>query len=158
MIPNGPHDYDAGCILGVANAPVEAGDETWVYYTAITTTHGGYVPRKQITIARAAWRRHGWVSLDADASGGTVETTPVLAGGQRLSVNAEATTGELRVGLLDATGKPIPDYGTDDCRPVQSDGVSQFVRWGDRDMIPTSQPIRLSFQLQNASLYTYTLE
>ncbi|MBT3328287.1 MAG: hypothetical protein HN396_18850, partial [Gemmatimonadales bacterium] len=127
VIPNGPHDYDAGGILGVANAPVDAGDETWVYYTAITTTHGGCTPRKKITIARAAWRRHGWVSLDADASGGTVETKPVLADGQRLSVNTNALNGELRAEILDTEGNPIPGYGLEACLPIDGDGVRQVV-------------------------------
>ncbi len=53
VIANGPHAYDAGCILGVCNQPTLVGDQMWLYYTAITTTHGGYVPKKKITIARA---------------------------------------------------------------------------------------------------------
>ena len=57
IISNGPYDYDRGCILGVTNGPVAVGEELWLYYTAITTTHGGYLPKKRITIARAAWRR-----------------------------------------------------------------------------------------------------
>ena len=56
VIPNGPHDYDAGCVLGVSNSFAILGDEIWFYYSAITTTHGGYVPDKKITVAAARWR------------------------------------------------------------------------------------------------------
>ncbi len=65
VIPTGPNDFDAGCILGVANQPVLVGEEMWLYYTGITTTHGGYLPRKVCSIGRASWRREGFVSLEA---------------------------------------------------------------------------------------------
>jgi hypothetical protein len=81
VIPNGPHAYDAGCVLGVINGPVIVGDELWLYYTAITTTHGGYVPKKKITIALAKWRLDGLVSLDAGAEGGIVETVAMRMDG-----------------------------------------------------------------------------
>ena len=70
-----------------------AADEVRLYYTGITTTHGGYLPRKKITIARASWRLDGWVSLDAVETPGTVETTPMPSDGQRLIVNADAARG-----------------------------------------------------------------
>ena len=54
VIPNGPYPYDAGCILGVCNTPVVHAGETWIYYTAITTTHGGAMPEKRISVARAS--------------------------------------------------------------------------------------------------------
>ncbi|MEJ1973036.1 MAG: hypothetical protein WDM96_11430 [Lacunisphaera sp.] len=45
MIPRGaPGAFDAGAILGVASTAVDADNETWVYYTALTTGHGGPMP------------------------------------------------------------------------------------------------------------------
>lgn len=60
VIPLGPYHYDSGSILGLCNSPVISGDEMWMYYTAMTTTHGGYVPDKVMSIARASWRLDGW--------------------------------------------------------------------------------------------------
>ena len=158
VIPNGPHPYDAGCILGVANQPVIAGDEMWIYYTAITTTHGGFVPEKEITIARAAWRLDGWVSLAAGAAGGVVETVDVEPKGEALWVNADVGGGELRVEVLDATGAVIRGYGAEDCLPLRENGVRQVVRWQDQNVLPKARPIRLRFLPQNARLFSWWAE
>lgn len=155
VIPNGPHDYDAGCILGVANQPVIVGDEMWIYYTAINTTHGGSLPKKKITIARAAWRLDGFVSLDAGDEQGVVETIPLQPAGDRLAVNADASKGELRVEVLDASGKPIAGYEAESCVPITEDSVRRPVRWKEKDQLPAGKPIRLRFLMRNAQLFSY---
>jgi len=158
VIPNGPHAYDAGCILGVTNTPVVTDDEVWTYYTAITTTHGGYIPKKQISIARAAWRLDGWCSLRAGEEPGVVETVALRPEGSALVVNAAASGGSLTVAVLDPSGNPIPGYSDTDCVPLQGDGVRQPVRWKEHTNLPSGQPIRLRFTLQNADLFSYGVE
>ena len=156
-IPNGPYAYDAGCILGVTNWPVVVGDEVWFYYTAITTTHGGYLPEKVITVARASWRMDGFVSLDAGAAGGVVETVPLECPGGRLSVNADAEGGEVRVEVLTAGGKAIGGYGAADCIPLLGDSVRHGVRWREHDCVPGGTPFRLRFLLRSVRLFSYTV-
>ncbi|HOD49309.1 MAG TPA: hypothetical protein PKY01_08785 [Candidatus Hydrogenedentes bacterium] len=158
VIPNGPYDYDAGCILGVANQPIVTGDEVWMYYSAITTTHGGYIPKKQISIARAAWRLDGWCSLHAGEAGGVIETVPLRPEGDRLTVNAAASGGAVAVAVLDASGNPVAGYGDPDCTPLKRDDVRQPVRWKNRDGLPLERPIRLRFRLRNADLFSYRIE
>ncbi len=155
VIPLGPHDYDAGCILGVSNGVVTVGDEMWAYYTAITTTHGGFVPEKEITIARAAWRVDGLVSLDADREDGIVETVALKPSGSRLTVNVDASEGECRVAVLDAEGEPLTGYASEDCVPVAGDGVRHVARWKAGDTLPAGESIRLRFHLKRAKLYSY---
>jgi hypothetical protein len=157
MIPTGPHAYDAGCVLGVINGPVVVGDELWLYYTAITTTHGGYVPRKKITIALAKWRLDGLVSLDAGAEGGVVETVPLRCPSGRLVVNADALGGELRVGVRDEEGSPLPGFAEADCVPLGADAVRHTVRWKQHDRLPADRPIRLHFHLENARLFSFAV-
>lgn len=157
VIPNGPHDYDAGCILGVTNTPIVTEDEVWIYYSAITTTHGGYIPKKQISIARAAWRLDGWCSLHAGEEG-VVETVALEPEGDSLVVNAAAANGRVTVAVLDASGNPIPGYAHTDCVPLQGDGVRQAVRWKDQTQLPSGQPLRLRFHLKNADLFSYRVE
>ena len=155
VIPNGPADFDAGCILGIANTPVLVDDEIWLYYTAITTGHGGAIPQKRITIGRAAWRRDRFVSLDAPQQGGTVETTPLGLSGDRLVVNADASGGRLAVEILDSDGKSLPGYSPDDCLPIAADSVRHAVKWKGRDKLPAERPLRLRFHLRNAKLYSF---
>ena len=155
VIPNGPHDYDAGCILGVANGPGESAAEVRLYYTGITTTHGGYLPAKKISIARAAWRLDGWVSLYAGEAPATVETTPMDADGEHLFVNADAAKGELRAEILDPSGTAIPGYRLAECRPLSGDGIRQLVYWEAARTLPTDRPISIRFRFGNASLYSF---
>jgi hypothetical protein len=157
VIPTGPDPYDAGCILGVSNGPVIAGDEMWFYYTAITTTHGGYVPAKQITIGRAAWRLDGLVSLDAGAEEGRIETVPLRPAGGRLFVNADAAHGELRVAVLDEQGRPLAGYERENCLPQGADRVRHEVRWQGHDRLPEQRPLRLRFHLKQTRLFSFAM-
>lgn len=155
VIPNGPHAYDAGCILGVSNTPVFQGDEMVFYYTAITTTHGGALPEKKITIARASWPRDRLVSLDA-AGKGMVQTVALRPSGERLHVNA-AAEGSLVVEVLDADGQVLSGYSAEECLPLEADRLDHVVRWKAREQLPVDQPIRLRFRLERASLYAYAI-
>ena len=158
VIPNGPYDYDAGCILGMANAPVVVDDELWLYYTAINTTHGGFLPEKKITIALAKWRLDGLVSLEAKAEPGVVETVSLLPVGNRLIINADASGGRIAVEVLDAEGKPIPGYTQEDCVAVDGDSVRHRIQWKQHSLLPAGRPVRLRFHLQDANLYGYRIE
>jgi hypothetical protein len=156
VIPSGT-GFDRS-VMNVATSPLIVGDEIWEYYTAISTTHGGPTPPKQLTIALARWRLDGFVSLDAGATEGVVETTrlnPPQA--QRLEVNADAAGGSLTVEVLGADGAPLPGYGAADATRITSDSVRHVVRWTGREELPAGQPFRLRFRFTRASLYSYTL-
>ena len=158
VIANGPHGYDAGCILGVCNSPVVAGDEMWMYYSAITTTHGGCLPEKVCSVARASWPRDRWVALEAGPDGGNLETEPECLPAGRLQLNAEAGGGAVSVELADASGTVLPGFAHGDCEPVRGDGVRQMVRWGERDRLPSEEVVRVRFRLSRASLYSYWVD
>lgn len=155
IIPNGPFAYDAGCILGVANGPVASGDKQWLYYTAINTGHGGYLPKKRITIARAEWTRDRFVSLEAAAAGGELVTRPLVFGGRRLLVNAAAPGGSLRVEIQDAEGKPLGGFGLADCREIRGDQLDGAVSWKNAaDLaLVAGRPVRLRIVMKDAQLF-----
>ena len=158
VIPNGPYDYDAGCILGVSNTPVSVDGEEWMYYTGITTTHGGYLPDKEIVIARAAWRRDGFVSLDADGDGGTVTTVPFELTDRYLTINAvTGEGGSIRAELLDADGEPLSGYAVGESSVFSGDSLSALMRWSGEpiDELLLGEEVQLRFYLENASLYSY---
>jgi hypothetical protein len=166
IIPRGePGSFDAGCILCSADRPVVYDDEVWHYYTGVNTTHGGRMPPKRISIGRASWRLDGFVSLDAGPLGGVIETVPLQVSRARLEVNANAAAnavavtagGSLEVEVLSAAGEPLPGYGRGDCMACYADEVRHAVRWQGTDRLPTGQPIRLRFYLQDAALYSFSI-
>ena len=155
LIPRGaPGSFDAGAILGVSSTAVDVGDETWVYYTALTTTHGGPLPAKRLSIGRAEWRRHGFVSLDAGVAGGRIETKPVQLGAPALFGNADASQGTVRVALLEADGRAIPGYRLEDSEPLRSDTTGWSARWKNMAGVPTDRPVRVVVELTNARLFS----
>ncbi len=155
MIPRGaPGRFDGGAIFGVTNGTVEAGDETWLFYTALNTGHGAPIPPKRASIGRAAWRRHGFASLDAGPAGGVLETVPLRLETPRLVLNVDAAHGELRVALLEADGRPIAGRSAEECEPVRRDAVREAVRWRQAGEVPTDRPVRVRIELRNARLYS----
>ncbi len=160
VIPRGK-GFDQS-IMNVAMLPIIVGDEIWEYYTAINTTHGGTIPPKRISIGLAKWRLDGFVSLDADATQGVVETVILSARDQdeqhaALEVNAKADGGHVVVEVIDETGYVIPGYSADDFGPIVTDNVRHRAQWRDRKTLPVGQSIRLRFVLRNASLFSYTM-
>jgi len=162
LIPNGePGSFDAGCILALANPPViagdGAGDEVWVYYTAVNTKHGAPMPPKRITIARASWRLDGFVSLDSDNSGGIVETVTLQTAGDQLEVNVDASKGSLQVEVLSAAGEVLPEFDLESSERISGNQIRHIVRWNERSLLDTAEPIRLRFHLNNAQLYSFRI-
>ncbi|MDB6079567.1 MAG: hypothetical protein JWO82_3314, partial [Akkermansiaceae bacterium] len=158
VIPLGPHLYDAGSIFGLCNAPVIVGDEMWMYYTAVTTPHGGVPPEKEQSIARASWRIDGLASLQAKEKPGTIETHAFIPEGKNLSVNADVGKGRLRVEVLNADGITIEGYEKESCVIQNQDSVKLAVQWKDAATLPAGAPIRLRFHLENGDLYSYRID
>ncbi|OYW31527.1 MAG: hypothetical protein B7Z47_00830 [Chthoniobacter sp. 12-60-6] len=158
VIPLGPHAYDAGSIFGLCNAPVFVGDEMWMYYTAVTTPHGGLPPEKQQSIALATWRIDGLASLQAKAMPGSIETHEFIPEGTQLSVNVGVGKGRLMVEVLDAAGNTIEGYEKESCIIENQDAVKLPIRWKNAAALPAGVPIRLRFHLENGDLFSYTIE
>ncbi|WP_395748052.1 hypothetical protein [Prosthecobacter sp.] len=158
VIPLGPHAYDAGSIFGLSNAPVFVGDEMWMYYTAVTTPHGGLAPEKQQSIALAVWRIDGLASLRAGEKAGTLETHEFTPQGTQLYVNANVAKGRLMVEVLDVTGRTMQGYEKEACVIESQDGVKLPVRWGNLSTLPTNAPMRLRLHLQSGDVFGYVIE
>lgn len=148
-----PGSFDAGAILGVSNTCVHAGDETWVYYTALTTSHGAPIPPKRNAIGRAEWRRHGFVSLDAGENG-RVETRPLRLSSPELIINANAIGGELRVALLEADGSPIAGHTLEDSEVLHADATRWLARWRSGAPVPTDRPVRVVVAMKQTRLFS----
>ncbi len=158
VIPLGPHPYDAGSIFGLCNTPVIVGDEMWMYYTAVTTPHGGVAPDRQQSVARASWRIDGLASLQAGEKPGTIETHAFIPEGRHLFVNADIGKGRLMVEVLNAAGKTIEGYEKESCVIQNQDSVKLPIRWKNATALPAAAPIRLKFHLENGDLYSYRID
>jgi hypothetical protein len=155
LIPQGaPGDFNGGAILGLAGAPVNTGTETWIYYSVLTTNHGGAMPPKRITIARADWRRDGFVSLDVGPEGGELQTRPVHFAVARLVINADVRHGALRAGIVELDGRAIEGLGLADCEPLQVDAISSEVHWKGGRRPPTDRAVRVQLEMANTRLFS----
>ena len=152
-----PGTYNAGAILGTTSTAVDYKDETWLFYTALTTTHGGAMPEKKLTIGRAVWRKHGFISLDATENA-TVTTKPVILKNRNLLINANAAAGELRVELQDEKGKALPGLSFKESIPLKTDSTCYALCWRGGAEIPTDKAIRISIKLKKAELYSLYVE
>lgn len=158
VIALGPHAYDAGSIFGLCNSAIVVGDEMRIYYTAVTTPHGGLAPERQQSVAMASWRIDGLASLQAKDTSGTIETHDFMPEGRRLFVNADIGQGSLRVEVLEASGKPLPGYAKEDCIQQKQDSVKLPIQWKNCAELPAGKPVRLRFYLENGDLYSYRID
>ncbi len=157
VIPLGPFYYDSGSILGLCNFPVITDNEIWIYYTAMTTSHGGALPEKEMSIARAAWRLDGLVSMRAHDDMGTIETVSFIPDGKRLYVNANVKQGQLMVEVLDSNKNVIPGYDKNTNLIEYVDSIKLPIKWNNSDMLPRQKPISLKFYLKKGDLFSYSI-
>lgn len=155
VIALGPYAYDSGSILGLCNSPVISGDEVWMYYTAMTTTHGGALPEKEMSIARASWRTDGFVSMRADDEEGVIQTHPLIPEGDTLFVNSNVAAGTLTIEVLDAQGRELKGYGK--YTISKKDGLKIPVVWNNSQKLPVGEPIKFRFRLKKGDLFSYTI-
>ena len=150
--------FDAGAILGVSSTCVHVGDETWVYYTALTTSHGAPIPPKRNAIGLAEWRRHGFASLDAGENG-RIETHPLRLRGMDLIINANAAGGELRVALLEADGSAIAGFSLEESEVLNKDAPRWKARWKrgsgkTTPELPDDRLVKVVVTMRQARLYS----
>ena len=151
--PLGAGAYDLTQILGPSSSIVRD-DELWFYYTGIKYREVGEPSEPDRgAICLAVLRRDGFVSLDADSTGGDITTRPFTAPADRLFVNLQASRGQIRVHALDAAGDTIATSV-----PLTGDQTRAAVRWsgGSIEALKGKQ-VSLRFVLRDAQLYSYWL-
>ena len=172
FIPLGPPgSADQGCLY-TAKEPLVMGDELWFYYGAWDGDHG---QRKRVAnICLAKLRLDGFVSMDADADGGTLLTKPFRCEGGRLTINADAGGGAVLVAVLDEGGVEVLGYRRTDSGVIDGDSIRHRVSWsGARPRRAAAdsplagggvsldslkgRTIRLKFYIKSARLYSFTV-
>ena len=160
--------YDLTQILP-PSAPVLKDDELWFYYTGLKyranfTYLGKYPDGKTVVmpgrdrdvgaVCLAVLRRDGFVSLDAGEERGTLLTKPFVLPRSSLHVNADSTSGDLNVTVLDGAQQIVAVS-----EPVTGDQLRAALRWksGNLDNVK-GKSVSLSFSLRNARLYSFWSE
>jgi hypothetical protein len=155
--PLGAGAFDLAEILP-PSFPVVRDNELWFYYTGIKYREP---PRDaeadQGGICLAVLRRDGFVSLDAGAEEGWVQTRPFVLPKGALHLNAQAPGGRVAVEVCDEGGQTLADFGPS--QPVSGDQFDAVVRWpaGGLEKL-AGREVRLRFKLTQARLYSYWVE
>jgi hypothetical protein len=137
-------------------APVD--DEVYLYYAGYRWGHKfNRSTDRQIGLVKIA--RDRYVARHAPAAGGRI-TTPVVMLPEvgKLTLNADAVNGEVRVQVTDVAGQPLPGFSFADCRPITGDALEAPVEWKQPLVSLRDKPVRLEFSLRDASLYAFDLQ
>ena len=149
-----PESWDSSAVLA-ASTLVHVGDELRMYYSGSAQRHH---ETKTKAIGLATLREDGFASLRADERG-TVTTIAFECEGPHLTINANASSGSVRVAVLDEQGGPLDGFSADQCEPFAGDAVSHVVTWRDRRSLEglKERTIRLRFDLHRAELYAFRI-
>ncbi len=109
-------------------------------------------------LRRFEYRVDGFVAAEAGRRGGTLVTRLFTHGGEVLRVNFKTRRdGYVRVGLVDANGRPVAGFALSECEPLRGDEIDGVVRWRrGADVSSTAgKPLRLVFDLRNAQVFSF---
>ncbi|MCC6446832.1 MAG: hypothetical protein IT210_25695 [Armatimonadetes bacterium] len=133
------------------------GDETYLYYGGYARGHKiERFTERQIGLARMPLDRYA--AREAGDVPGSLKTPVLALEASRLSLNADARGGEIRLQITDAVGKPLPGFAFKDCEPVTGDSVRAAARWKRPLSGLRGKPVHLEFALRRARLYGFALE
>ena len=139
-------------------------EEIWFYYGVSDHTHGNYDPARDKflgTITRARMRLDGFVSVDADYSGGEFTTPALLFSGNQLTLNADTSAGgHVRVELQNESAQPLAGFSEKECDPINGNLIQKVVSWHGKPPLQTSsgKPVHLRFVMRDAKLYSFKFD
>jgi hypothetical protein len=136
-------------------APV--GDEVYLYYGGYRWGHK-YQRMIDRQIGCVKVKRDRYVARRAGEQSGTITSPLAILEADTLALNVDAQQGQVRVQISDAAGKPVPGFTFADCQPIASDSLGAPVAWKTKSLKDVrGTPIRLEFEIQNASLFAFDL-
>jgi hypothetical protein len=168
-------EFDWGCARTFWGlVPDISGREMYLYYRAGDWLHGwdrdernkrilserGLGASQNIAcISRLISRRDGFTSVRGAYSGGEFMTPALTFSGETLVLNVNTSaTGQVRVGICDEHGRPIADFGPEQCDVIHTTNeINRVVRWrGNADVSRlAARVVRLKFLVRNSDLYAF---
>lgn len=107
-------------------------------------------------LRRYSLRLDGFACVRAGYDGGELLTRPLRFSGKELVLNfATSAGGSVRVEIQDENGRPVPGFSRDDATELVGNEIARAARWksGTDLSALAGRPIRLRFELKDASLY-----
>ncbi len=130
-----PGSWDWGSIY--CSGPVLHDNQLLFYYNGVNLTHNRrnaqLIYQEKSTSAKglAVLRPDGYVSVEAESYAPGVLTTHRFRqeSGGTVTVNADASAGELRYEVLEDTGAPIPGFTAAECDSIHTDTFDAPLTW-----------------------------
>ena len=110
-----------------------------------------------VHLSRYSIRLDGFISVNADYSGGEFVTKPFKFKGDKLEINyATSAAGGIQVEILNQEGFPIAGYRLEECPEFFGDEIDRVVEWknGPDVGILEGKVVRLRFYMKDADLYS----
>ena len=136
------------------SAALPVGDEVFFYYGGYARGHK-IAPTTERQVGLARMKQDRYVALAPGRGEGTLWTPSFIIPGDRLTVNADAARGEVRVRLLDQDGRPLKALGEAEARSITSDALAGDVQWPKPLSALRGKPIRLEFRVRQATLFGF---
>ncbi|MCR6722130.1 MAG: hypothetical protein NVV59_17995 [Chitinophagaceae bacterium] len=152
-------DWDRAYLHGTNGVFLVMGDSLWFPYTgyAGVAPDGSKGMYTGASIGMATLRRDGFASMETSGKKGVLLTKPVVFSGSQLFVNIDNPKGELKVEVLDESGKKIKGFGTAECVPVSTNSTIHKITWKGKESLAelAGKNVRFRFHLSNGKLYSF---
>jgi len=155
--------WDDGTLY-TSNTMQVSDHEMSVYYGGMNLPHGGNTTTQvqYARIAKATWRRDGFVSLyNAGNDVGTITTKPLIFTGKHLKINTLLNAGgDLKVEILDSNGDAIAGCKISDAKPIHGNQFEAIADWNTGADLSglAGKEIKLRFCLTGGQIYSYWFE
>jgi hypothetical protein len=158
-------DWNWANVQSAGGGCLVVGDALYFYVSGRRGLPGTSLPGVCST-GLATLRRDGFASLtdqwpagvarEVRSSPAALITRPLRFSGSHMFVNAEVD-GELRVDVLDVTGRVIEPFSAARCVPVSGRGTRQAVQWMNQPSLGplANRVVRFRFTLSRARLYAF---
>ena len=143
--------FDWGCVYAAAYPFLKDG-RLQLYYGG---SNGPHTDWRDGFLGLATLRPDGFAGLSPvnQTQSATLVTQPVYCSGRQLCLSADADEGVVRAAVAGVEAKSLAD-----CIPIRTDGTDLPLQWRDGDDLEAlvGQEVQLIFELQNATLYSFS--
>lgn len=152
-------DWDRAYLHGTNGVCLVMGDSLWFPYTGYSgvAPDGSRGMYTGASIGMATLRRDGFASMETNDKKGMLLTRPVVFSGSYLFVNIDNPNGELKVEVLDESGKKIKGFSAADCVPVSTNSTIHKIAWKGNASLSSlaGKNVRFRFHLSNGKIYSF---
>jgi len=155
--------FDSGSLY-MGQGMIRVEEELWLYYSGSPLRHQEAElenltkPKNARVYSRVVARLDRFVAATAGPDGGSFTSPPLRFAGNNLNLNVRVRSGgRMRIGLLDADGRPLPKFSVSECVPITGDSLSKSVEWkGGGDVgSRATKPTRLRVEMSDTRLFGF---